>query len=350
MPLKLDIKDRKILYYLSRDGRLSDTQLSKMVALSKNGVAYRIERLKEEGVIERFSAIVNLQAVGYTTVAMILKFNQDIYKVPELTAYLRDHPFVAWASVISGQWDIFCEFVVKDVTGLYRMVQGLVQHYGERLADYEVYFSFDVIRVEHLVQDFYQDLDVEEILPKPPAEKPYHLDETDGKLLHALCKDSSLSYLDLSKRLGLSLVVTRYRIKKLQEHGVIVKFYPEIDLKKLGYTEYLYKIRLRNASSERMRSLFFSISKNPSIIYAFFDVVSAHLFLICAYKTIEGIDELSRALRNAYGSFIATQEFYPFKEHLPFILFPKGLVGARKDSGKREGSPPFSRSYVISVM
>ena len=40
--IELDVKDRKIIYHLSNNARISDTQLSKQVALSKNAVKYRI--------------------------------------------------------------------------------------------------------------------------------------------------------------------------------------------------------------------------------------------------------------------------------------------------------------------
>jgi DNA-binding Lrp family transcriptional regulator len=64
---KLDIKDRKLLYYLSEDSRLSYTQLAKKVALSKNAVKYRITRLKTMGVIKQFTSVINLGALRYYT-------------------------------------------------------------------------------------------------------------------------------------------------------------------------------------------------------------------------------------------------------------------------------------------
>ena len=49
--LKLDKKDKKLLYYLSKNARMSNTQLSNKIGLSKNSVKYRVERLLKEGII-----------------------------------------------------------------------------------------------------------------------------------------------------------------------------------------------------------------------------------------------------------------------------------------------------------
>lgn len=78
--MTLDIKDRRLIYYLSQDARLTNTQLAKKIGLSKNAVQYRIERLKKEGVVKKFASIVNLSSLNLTTVDLLLKFNEDIYE------------------------------------------------------------------------------------------------------------------------------------------------------------------------------------------------------------------------------------------------------------------------------
>jgi len=48
----LDKKDGKLLYFLSQNARLSQTQLAKKIGLSKNGVKYRVGRLLKEKIIK----------------------------------------------------------------------------------------------------------------------------------------------------------------------------------------------------------------------------------------------------------------------------------------------------------
>ena len=50
--IKIDLKDRKILYQLDLNSRQSLTQIGKNVGLKKDVVSYRIKRLQDEGVIK----------------------------------------------------------------------------------------------------------------------------------------------------------------------------------------------------------------------------------------------------------------------------------------------------------
>jgi len=77
---KLTLKDKKLLFYLSRNARESGTKIAKSVGLSKNAVGYKIERLTRLGIIKNFSAAINIGALNYDTFTLLLKFNEDIYK------------------------------------------------------------------------------------------------------------------------------------------------------------------------------------------------------------------------------------------------------------------------------
>ena len=61
------------------------------------------------------------------------------------------------------------------------------------------------------------------------------LDLKDRKILHQLDMDSRQSFRSIGRKVGLSKDVVASRVKKLQELGIIDRFYTEIDLFKLGY-------------------------------------------------------------------------------------------------------------------
>ncbi len=56
MNRELDNKDREILGYLQRDGRISNVELSKRVNLSPTPCLERVRRLEREGFIKGYSA------------------------------------------------------------------------------------------------------------------------------------------------------------------------------------------------------------------------------------------------------------------------------------------------------
>ena len=63
--LKIDMKDRKILYQLDINARQSISEIAKKVRLNKNTVKYRIERLEREGLILNYYTIIDNSRLGY---------------------------------------------------------------------------------------------------------------------------------------------------------------------------------------------------------------------------------------------------------------------------------------------
>ena len=323
---KLDVKDKKLLYYLSQDCRQSDTQLSRKIGLSKNGVKYRIERLQKENVIKKFAAVINIGSVKLNTFTMLLRFNDDIYENKDIINYFNNHRFADWVVTMSGNWDIFVEFVFRDIHHLSSLVKEVINKFSNTLSNYQVFFSNDVLRVEHLVSDFYKDLKLEEPVLKERGVKGYDIDAVDKKILNLLNQDSSLPYLQIAQRLNTTIDVIRYRIKHMINKGIIIKFFSDVSLPKLGYTEYLYTIKLRNISKEMLDKIKKRIQTDSNITYAFIDTNGFNIIFVCAFRDSSGIDHLSRSLRKDFKDIIEEQNYLIIKEQVLFNLFPKGLL------------------------
>ena len=93
--LRLDETDTRILEVLQTDGRISMTELGRMISLSAAATTERVRRLEEAGIIEGYRASVNTAALGYGIAAFVrLKYPHGNYKpmhdllatTPEVTA------------------------------------------------------------------------------------------------------------------------------------------------------------------------------------------------------------------------------------------------------------------------
>jgi len=56
---KIDKKDKKIIYQMRNNCRLSYSQIGKKVGLHKDVVAYRVKRLQDLGIIKGFYTFYN---------------------------------------------------------------------------------------------------------------------------------------------------------------------------------------------------------------------------------------------------------------------------------------------------
>ncbi|WP_430472857.1 Lrp/AsnC family transcriptional regulator [Thalassospira lucentensis] len=67
----MDETDQKILKILMRDARISQKELAAKVGLSAPGVAERVRRLEERGIIRGFTIDVDPEALGYPLQAIV---------------------------------------------------------------------------------------------------------------------------------------------------------------------------------------------------------------------------------------------------------------------------------------
>ena len=71
--VKLDLKDKKILYELDKNSRASLKEISKKTRVSKEVVFHRINRLIEEDVIIKFLTVPATYRLGLTGYKVYLR-------------------------------------------------------------------------------------------------------------------------------------------------------------------------------------------------------------------------------------------------------------------------------------
>lgn len=315
----IDAKDKKVLCLLAKDARMSRTQLAKKAGISKSSAGYRLARFRRDGVIRKFSYACDLGRVGTETVLVLLKFNNEHNET--VREQLLDHPLSVWVAGLSGNWDFAVEFAFTSCKELKAVLDSLIGSFGNTLSTYETLFSFDVLKVEHLVEEFCGQM-------RRPArsKEQVTIDRTDASILSVLSEDAAVSHVELAKKAGIGVDAVRYRLKRLTREGVILYFFPDVCLPKLGYTEYLCTMRLKNLSQQKIALLKRRIMESGNVTYAFFDTVSLHLVFVCAFLSVEGMDGFYRSLRKPFADVIERQEYFVMREQLSFSMFPGGLV------------------------
>ncbi|MFH1588118.1 MAG: Lrp/AsnC family transcriptional regulator [Candidatus Diapherotrites archaeon] len=137
---KLDEKDKKILSALANDGRISTVKLAKIVGLSRDAVKYRIDRLIKEEVIQGFIAVMNPPKIGlpfYSDVNVSL-LNLSPERETQLINYIKEAPFIVYATKTIGRYDINLEVFSRDPGHLDEIVGNLRKKFSDIIKDIEV--------------------------------------------------------------------------------------------------------------------------------------------------------------------------------------------------------------------
>ena len=108
MKKELDHFDHKIIGALTDNARISITELSSMVNLSRNAVSYRIKKLETIDVIKGYTTILNNELdEEKSVVATIMVYRKNRMRNNEVIEYANKVPEVKSCYIVSGEHDVF---------------------------------------------------------------------------------------------------------------------------------------------------------------------------------------------------------------------------------------------------
>ncbi len=115
--IELDDIDRRILAGLQSEGRLAMVDLAERVGLSPTPCQRRVKRLEEEGVIDRYAALVSPPALGLALQAMVQVTLEDHSEktVEAFEAAIRARPEVVACYAMTGDMDFLLHVLAPDL-------------------------------------------------------------------------------------------------------------------------------------------------------------------------------------------------------------------------------------------
>ncbi|RAY14451.1 Lrp/AsnC family transcriptional regulator [Actinomadura craniellae] len=123
--MRLDELDHRIVAQLLEDGRASYAQIGERVGLSAPAVKRRVDRLRADGVITGFAAVVDPSALGWTTEAFIEIFCTGATAPEEIHDSVRRHPEVVAAYTVTGDASALVHLRARDIHHLEQALERL---------------------------------------------------------------------------------------------------------------------------------------------------------------------------------------------------------------------------------
>lgn len=121
----LDKLDRKILDVLADNGRITVTELARLVGLSKTPCQIRMKRLEEKGFIRGYSAVLDPEKLGEGHIAFVQVSLSDtrseaLNAFNEAVRHIRE---IEQCHMIASNFDYLLKIRTRDMSN-YRKVLG----------------------------------------------------------------------------------------------------------------------------------------------------------------------------------------------------------------------------------
>lgn len=234
----LDEKDKKILFALDFEPKISLKRLAKKVSVNRNTLEYRLERLSKNKVLLNFYPLVN----GFNLGVSYYKFFIKVRKKPEnysLNALFKE-PEVVWIAETDGSWDLVFGLKVSSVNELSSFINKL-----NSLFDSEKKLLLIITRGFFFNERWLTEKpDFKEIILEHSHTEELSL--LDKRIIDYLFLDARDSTVALAQKLKVSPETIRQRVKKLEEKKVITGYKTRLNYEALGFDYYHILISLRN--------------------------------------------------------------------------------------------------------
>ncbi len=115
--MNLSLIDIKILTLLQQDASLTAAEIAEQVNLSASPCWRRINRLEQDGIIEKKVVLLNAEKLGMGLVifSRISLTKNDEASLHDFEERVREYPEVVECYTVTGSADYFLKIITKDI-------------------------------------------------------------------------------------------------------------------------------------------------------------------------------------------------------------------------------------------
>ena len=260
--MKLDLKNKKILHELDKNARISYSELSKKIKLSKNSVINRIKELEKEEIILGYNTLVNINNLGYTTYDIYLKFKDTTKEIEKnIINNLIKNENVWLVARVEGQINLSLLISTKtpeEFETIWEKIYIKIKPYVE-LKRIAILLEYHHFNRKYILNSS------EEKTTIIAKRKNLSIDKTDLKILKILSSNARTPLIEISKKIKLTPKAISKRIKNLEKQKIILGYKLNLNFTKLGYSYYKVMIKLNDLTIKPI--LYDYIKSGKNVIY-----------------------------------------------------------------------------------
>ncbi|TFG29556.1 Lrp/AsnC family transcriptional regulator [Candidatus Thorarchaeota archaeon] len=131
--MKLDEIDSEIISMLQEDGRRSFSDIAEAVGRTEVTIRRRVQRLKDEGYIKRFTVVLDPMKIG-KSIRAIIRVKTVMKHATAVSKKLRKFKEINEAYFLDGACGLIMMVTVDDLTELYQFLEkrlGTIEGLGD---------------------------------------------------------------------------------------------------------------------------------------------------------------------------------------------------------------------------
>lgn len=304
----MDLLDKKILCELDIDCRQPFAAIAKKVGSSRAVVGYRIKNLEKEGIIESYITAVNLGKLGYTSYKIYFKlFNLNDRVEKEFYSFMKDAKCVIHCLKTEGAFDCSVVIAVTSIKALDDFLTELKNSFSAIIRDYQISLvvSSRIFKLSKVLLGKEKEAKAERF---SGSKEDLVLDEKDKTILQAIANNANMPIVEIANKTKLSIDIVKYRMKKMQETGIINTFRAIYDTSKLGFYHYVILLKTRKITKTDEEMISSWARLHPSVMYITKRIGNWDYELNVALKSIEDFSAFIAGMKKQLSEMLESYD------------------------------------------
>lgn len=235
----------RILDLLDRDARLSADEIARKLRVSGDSVLYHLARLRDQGVLERCTAALDLSALGLLLFRVSIRLTGNAHlEILKRNLFKSSHLFLLVET--RGEWDL----IVWGAAQSLHHVQTSFAFCQEKLGSAIRSCSLDLITETIAYSRGYLVNRPGKVFGTRGKLAAASLDSIEISILQELRADARKTAVAIARDLGTTPAVVSYRIEKLERLGVISGYRIHLNAEKIGLQRFRVPLEFRGDFTE----------------------------------------------------------------------------------------------------
>ncbi len=315
--------DKKLLYELGKNARMSYSKISKEIKSKKPIVAYHVQNLEKNGIIWKYAPVISLTRLGIYAHKIYFRFHGlNKEKKKELIKDFVKNKYINWVAESVGVWDLLISIYAKNIMEFVIRKNEIFEKYGEFVQDYSITLLEDalVFNRDYLAKKstnyrkefvFGGKIKIEEI------------DDKQKKVLRLIRNDGRFSLLDIAKKTKLNVGTIQSKIKDLEKKGIVQGYTTFINLNKTNLKFFKLCIHLQKYGKKEFAELLNYCKSNKNVIHLIKSIGDWELEIELESETLDYIYEFVDELKTKFPNTIKKIDLIIIKKENKLDFFPE---------------------------
>lgn len=319
----LSALDRKIVYELGNNARITHKALASKIKSKKSVVSYHIQNLIDEKIIWKFVPVFALNKLGIYAYKIYLKlYGLDKKKKKELIEDLTQDPVINWVAEATGAWDLLLSQYGHNIMEFAQTKNALFKKYGQFIQEYSITILEDalVFNRDHLEKNAVGYRKKFIFGGNPSLEV---IDKKQQKILRAIKNDGRFQVTKLAKKLNLNVKTIISKISDLEKRGIIQGYTTFLDINAIGLKLFKICIYFQQYTVEEYKRLLGYCQSHRNVIHIIKSLGDWELELEVEGETVESIYRFIEDLKGKHPRILKRVDVVIITKEHKLDFFPE---------------------------